>query len=228
MGKELDPETGEEIQDPAAGDQDDQQDQEEEKVPVSAVKGIREELNQVKAQLQASQDQVRLYQANAPQQQPQSQEGTQSKPDQVLEGMEDDDVITVADARKLARNLKAEVGTVLSELSMAARVPDYEEVISKHLPKVLQANPALAQAIRTSANPAILAYELGKTDPEYVKTKAQAAQQQVANQVEKNLKEPGSASAAGGGGGGLSQADQFARMSDDDLEKHIANVKNRG
>lgn len=202
-------------------------DQEGQTVPVNVLQSIRDELQTVKEQLQASQDQVRLYQANPPQggqqQQHQVDQGAEG-----LTGMEDDDVITVADAKKLVTGLKAEVGAVIGEMAMAGQHSDYQSVISKHLPKVIQANPALAEAIRSSKNPYVLAYELGKTNPEYVKEQAEKGQQETVTTIEQNLGKPGSASAAGGGGGGISQVDQYAQMSDEDLEKKIEDVKTRG
>jgi len=210
----------------AAGGQGEEEGQ---TVPVSALQAVREELQGVKEQLQASQDQIRLYQANPPQGgQQQQQQGQVEQGTEGLAGMEDDDVITVADAKKLAAGLEARVGAVIGEMAMAAQNPDYNDVITNHLPKVIQANPALAQAIKSSQNPYVLAYELGKTNPEYVKKLAEKGQQETITTIEENLAKPGSASAAGGGGGGISKADQYAQMSDDDLEKEIDAVKKRG
>ena len=195
-------------------------------VPVSVVQSIREEMSQVKDQLQVAQDQIRLYQANAETRQAEG-EGA-GKKGEVLTDMEDDDVITVADAKKLVAQVEAKVDKVLGEVTLSSQKSDYAEVIQNHLPVVLRANPALIDAISTSKNPHLLAYEIGKQDPEYVKKVAEKGQSEAARKAEENANKPGSASQAGGGGGGLTKADQFEKMSDDDLEKHIESVKKKG
>jgi len=220
-------ETGDKV-DPDAGDRTDKGDQ---TVPVSVVQSMREELNELKGQLQTAQDQVRLYQANVSQSQETQGQGQQQQDrgeGGLLSGREDDDVLTVEDAKRLISAMDSRLGQVVGELTTFAQKGDYQEVIEKHLPNVIKSNPALIEAIRTSKNPSILAYELGKTDPEYQKKLAEKAQGETQTQIDKNLQKPGSASQAGGGGGGLSSADQFAQMDDDKLEEHIANVKKRG
>jgi len=203
----------------------------EKTVPLSALEAVREELKDTKGQVASLTDQVRLYQANTPQTGKATDQGGEAQgggESEALAGLEDDEVITVADAKKLISGLEAKVGSALGEVTTAVQYPDYQDVIANHLPNVLKSNPALVQALRASPQRALLAYELGKTDPEYIKKKAEADQTATQKKIDENLEKPGSVSQAGGGGGGISAADSYAQMSDDDLEKKIDDVKKRG
>lgn len=197
-------------------------------VPLADHQALRGEVETLKGQLQQTQEQLRIYQANPPTGQQGQGKKEQFQQSDVLSGMEEDDVITVADARKLIASIETRLGVVLGEMQFSTQKGDYQEMITKHLPNVIKANPALAQAIATSANPAVVAYELAKTDPEYQKKAVTDAAEREVEQAKKNAGKPGSASQAAGGGGGLSAVDMYAQMSDVDLEKKIADVKKRG
>jgi len=209
-------ETG--VADPAAGGGEGDKGGEGKTVPLEALQAVRGENKELKDRILAMEQQFSLYRAN-PQQggtQGGEQEGKRGggAESEVLAGMEDDDPITVADAKKLVASVEETVGQLLSSFTVQTQRPDFNEVIQNHLPKV-------------SKNPHLLAYELGKSDPEYQKKVAEAAQAGATQKIEENLGKPGSASAAAGGGG-LSKADEYENLSDDELEERIQKVKSRG
>ena len=252
--------------DPAAGGQGAQGqptgDHQEEMVPVSVVQGIRTELNDQKRLNESLQDQINLYKVNAVTGQQQPGPAGPAAPQQgdAFEGMGEDEVLTVADAKKIFGGLGTQLGNTIRDMQMGITNSDYATVVTKHLPNVLKTNPALAQAIRTSANPQLLAYTLAKTDPDYLKEQTgdtipsgleavlnranvpadmkatilkefsgsgESADPNVQKIIE-NAEKPGSAGAAAGASAGLTGADYYANMSDEELEKRIDDVKSRG
>jgi len=159
----------------AAGSQEGQQGgkDKEEMVPVSVVQGIREELNTQKRLNESISEQLNLYRANAAggAQGGGAPSGGDTKDG--FDGMDEDDVLTVRDAKKIFGSLGSQLGNTLRDLQMGVTNPDYATIITTHLPNVLKGNPALAQAIKSSSNPQILAYALAKSDPAYLKTQSE-------------------------------------------------------
>jgi len=191
---------------------------------------LRQEVANLKQQNELLSDQINLYRVNLPR--GTSQEDPEKpKEDDLFAGLEEDDVMTVADVKKIVTksigSLQGQFKKGLSEVQMALSYPDYSQVIREHLPNVLKTNPALAQAIRTSDSPHLIAYVLARSDPEFVKKSTSDKQTNEAQRIIDNALQTGSASQAGGGGGAQGQAEFYANLSDDALEKRIAEVKGR-
>ena len=203
-------------------------------VPLSALEGVREELKQTKESAAMLKGQVELYRANGATTQHQDTEP------ELLEGLEDNDVVTAADVRKIMANQDAKFSAVARQLRTGIGAPDYETVIEKYLPIVLGENPELADAIKTSSNPVALALTLAKSSDKYRKDKQEADLKDAGNQKQEGLKsegdqildniqnKPGAASTGIGAGGGVSAVDKILKMSDDELEAKIAEIEARG
>jgi len=204
-------------------------------VPVEVVEKLRDELRQSKEESGLLKDQVELYKANMTTTSP----VTEPSPD-----IKDDDVITFAEAKKLIADASRNIAGSLQQLEIGQANIDFNEVITKYLPALLKENPALTGAIRSSSNPALLAYNLAKgstahqtdvaknkltgneakiKDLEAKVAKGDTEAQKLLDKIQK----PGSASQVGGAGGGVSSSEFYANMSDQDFEARIAEVQAR-
>lgn len=215
------------VVDPAAGDQD-------KTVPLSALEGVRTELKQAKEEGKVLQSQVELYKANAALTPDQSGQ-RQNDP---LEGLEDGDVVTVADVKRIMGDQEVRYSAIANQLKAGQGTADYEQVIEKYLPSVISVNPALAGAIKTSDNPVALALQLAKSSDAYRKDQVETDLAKdkgakvdkdgkpisEADQILANQEKPGSASAGAGAGGGISAVDKVLAMTDDELEAKIAEI----
>jgi len=200
--------TGTATEDADAGD-----DTGDQTVPLSALQAVREENQQLREQLSGLSAQMQHMQDT-------TQTEQNVKGNGIFGDLDDDDVVTVKDTRKVMEDMNnANQANVLG-LQFQLSHPDYETVINKHLPNVLKTDPYLAMAIKTSADPIRLAYTLGVTDPKYSKDKAS----NDADRIIKNSKKPTSP-AGGGGGTEKGTVDAIMNMSKADLEAKIKAVK---
>lgn len=147
-------------------------------------------------------------------------------------GREDDDVITVAEMRRIVSQMTSHIGGSLEEARLAANKSDYAEVVKNHLPNYLQSNPEMIRVLR-SLPPVVrpgLAYLFGTLDPNYQAKKNQAklatetsgdAARIAANKAKPNM-------AGKGGGSPLAKASLYESMDDAELERTIAKVKMGG
>ena len=216
--------------------QGDQGQQDQQQVPVNVVQSIRQELQSLKQQNAYLQQM-----AMQPQQQPQGQQGPGQQNDPLAD-YEEDDVITVADMKKLMQQQMAQQPQQpqgqqpgqqpgqpqhpdMREMQMRSMYSDYDQIISQQLPTVLQQNPHLESAIRNSSNPYATAYTIAKQMGGQGAPQGQPqGSPNQAQQVVNNLQKPGTASQASGGGA-ISRAGFFAQMDDQTLEAEIAKAK---
>ena len=215
---------------PAAGEGGDQK-----TVPLAALEDERGKRQALEEKVRTLEENVALYRANLPG--PDSRrEPEPPKEKDLLEGVDEDDVMTVGEMKKILKKqaesftkekeeFGQKVGGFISEVQMIVGNPDYKDVISKNLPNVLKAKPALAAAIKSSQNPYLLAYELGKLDPSYKAKETGDRIDKDAQKIIDNLEKP--QLGKGGGGGGLDKVDAYAKLTDDQLEERISQVKNK-
>ncbi|MDD3493452.1 MAG: hypothetical protein PHZ19_08170 [Candidatus Thermoplasmatota archaeon] len=203
-------------------------------VPVSVVKAIRSELQEEKASKQQLQDRLAqvedtltIYRMQLNQAGAAGQQAGQKKDPDPLEGMEDDDVLTVGQARKLMTTAMGSMNTSLAMRELINK-PDFTEVTQKHLPNVLRTKPHLAQLLASEPNEAkrwALAYEFGQTDPEYQKAKITEKVSEEAKKVEANLKKPGSPSGKSSPAT-MADANRIANMSSAEFREYRKKVLN--
>lgn len=101
---------------------------------------------------------------------------------------------------------------------------DYDDVIKTYSTDLFKKNPGLYDSIYAMPNAAQLAYNLGKSHPDYQKKITAKTSQDVANQINKNLRKPASVVSVGGKSSSNGAPD-YATMSKEDLEKEIRKVK---
>lgn len=87
-----------------------------------------------------------------------------------LDSLASDDIVTVGQARKLAEKIAERAASkLLKEKEVASmednvsfKYPDYSDVVTKYIPKIIKDDPDLAEAIRNSPNPYLTAYKIAK------------------------------------------------------------------
>jgi hypothetical protein len=101
---------------------------------------------------------------------------------------------------------------------------DYDDVIKTYSTDLFRKNPGLYDSIMSMPNAAQLAYNLGKSHPDYQKKQKAKTSQDLANTINSNLRKPASV-VSQGGKSASSGAPDYANMSKDDLEREIRKVK---
>lgn len=216
------------------------------KVPVTVVQALRDEVQQAKQRAEQFEQQLNIYRANMGQgyqQPPQAPPQPPPPPASPFEGMRDDDVLTVADVKKIVERLPSnahpssdpELRAMVMKMEVAQADPQYETTIRTYLPEVLAADPTLRHAIIASPNPLRTALSLSRTSPRFLAARQQAAggtppgappspMDQLAL-ILQNLDKPGNPGAfgsapAGGGGPGV-----YAAMTDAEFDARVKAVK---
>jgi hypothetical protein len=134
----------------------------------------------------------------------------------LLDGRDDDDLLTVADLKKALSTKEAAYKQQLAELAIRSKYPDFDETLQKYgndLDEVEQ------QMVLNAPNPYEAAYRLCKKN---AKLKTSSEPHENAKKAVENLSKPVSASAVGGAGV-LSKASVYASMS----EREILDMSNR-
>lgn len=166
--------------------------------------------------------QLELIKANS-QRQPEAQ--SQGKERKMFEGMNDDDIPTIAHMRQewsdredVYQKQLSQYQSNIEEMQVAINNPDYAEVLQKYAAPLLKNDPILAQGVHGADNKAMYVYRLGKLAQQLESNKL-ASQSQVnptAQRIVDNAKKPGNLGSTGGQSA-LSKADYFASMSDKDF-----------
>jgi len=199
--------------------------QSEEMVPVSAIKGIREELNELKDRNAITEASLREARAALAQgHQPQAK----AAPADALEGVEDDDILTAGQVRKLLGQAKGEVGAHL-QLSAVTGQPEFTEVFSTYWPLAYKADPSLVDEFNELGSPvarAKFAMRMGKLTPEYKASKIKPATD--GPDPSKREGKPRSPAAAGGTSAKSDGAGFYAEASSEEFARHRQKVRARG
>lgn len=192
------------------------QQSDEQYVPLSALQAERRERQQLQENLKLMQDHIALVQAN-------NQKANQSQND--LDGLSDNDVLTVGEARKYMQQFSRQQELAVEELKMAQTHKDYDEVVRKYLPEVLKTDPDLKDVIMNAPNPYKAAYHLAKRSDSYLQDQRQQNRSPEAKQAVQNLNRAGNLSSMGSTASS-SQASIYKNMSDKEFAE-LAN-RNRG
>jgi hypothetical protein len=187
-----------------------QAEQSPEMVPVTALQAERRERQQLQEQNKLLQDHMSLMQANNTPQQA-------VKPDE-MESLSDDDVLTVGEARKFMGKIQQNYQTSVEELRVQQKYTDYNEVVSKYLPDVVQKNPALKNTLQNDPNRYELAYYLAKNSDSYREAKNEVKKSTEAQRIIDNGQRAGNLSAVGSTSP-HSAVSNIKNMSDSDFMK---------
>jgi len=210
--------TGEIIASDAAGREDGNEgalaDAAQEMVPVSALQAERANRQQLQEQIKMLQDHVSLVQANQ-----------QRAPQESVSGLADDDILTVGEAKKYLSQMQQNYQMSVEELRVQQKYSDYNEVVSKYLPEVINKNPALKSTLQNDPNKYELAYFLAKNNDSYRDANKRTKKSAEAQRMVENSNRAGNLSSVGSTAP-KSQVTAYKHMSDDEFMK-MAN-KNLG
>lgn len=226
-------------------------------VPLHVVEAVRNELKDTKTQAQTLREQMQQIQAlqqfggGMPQQQ-QAQSPTQSQTvEDPLSGMEDDDLLSVNDMRKIITQIKTtstpdpNLTNTIAKMQVQMQDPNYETTIRTYLPEMVASQPILREMITRAPNPLAAALSVAKMSPRYIQGNQQQQLQQQGGQQQQgqntgprdvlsdlqriieNATKPGNPGAVGGGGA-VSGFDRFRNMPDADFDAEVNRVLNGG
>lgn len=191
-----------------------EQEHEENRIPPSVLQAIREEMKGVKEQNRALAEEIMRLQSlhSKPQEEARDE----------LDGLDDDDVITKKDVKRLLSMRDSQLQAALADLKYQSHYSKLQE----HLPKLVERNPAIKRAL---TNPSLsqedryeLALELMRSSEEQKPVVNRRAE---AEKIIANANKPKSINSASYGVNPFSSADSIMKMSADDFEQLIAKVK---
>lgn len=205
--------------------------QAEQTVPVHVVQAMREELKALKEKNEAFTNHLSMMQWQNSQQ-------VQQAPHNPFGDADPEDSIKVKDAARLLNDFESRTNAQLAEIKMAARTPDYEEVIKKYLPKAAQEDPDLVAEIRRSPNPYKAAYLASKASTAYREdyvSKFRTPTNEVVKPVPKtevdiekvisNSKQSGNLSAVGNNASVTGKHAPYSQMTDDEFKAYKSKIR---
>jgi len=184
--------------------------QQEQSVPLSALQSERSKRQSVEDDLRMIKDHLALNQVRQ----------SQPPPKNEFEGLEDGDVMTVGEFKKLSGSMANQFKMTIEELKMAQKNPDYQEVITKYLPDVLKQNPGLQSTLQKTQDYE-LAYYLAKNSDSYRSENKRSKKSADAQRIVENANRAGSLSSTGSTSP-ISQAKRYKDMSDEDFKQAVA------
>lgn len=185
---------------------------EEERVPLSALQAERRQRQELQQNLKMMQDHLELLRAN---------QTSSSKPqDDQFSDLQDDDVLTVKEAKKFMESLQHNYQMSIEELKMQQSYPDYAEIVRNYLPEVLKENPELRDDIQRAKNPYKLAYFLAKKSDQYKSDNKQVQKSEKAERILKNSNRAGNLSSVGQTAP-QNSTKSWGQMSDSEFLKHV-------
>ncbi len=185
--------------------QPEQEASQEQMVPVTALQAERRERQQLQENLKIMQDHIALMSANKP-----------TKQQDEFENLNDQDVLTVGEAKKFMSNFSRQQQMAVEELKISQQHPDYNEVVRKYLPHVLKDDPDLKDVIMNAPNPYKAAYYLAKRSDTYLQEQRNTIRSPEAQKAAANMQRPGNLSSVGQAVPS-SQSSGWKQMSDKDF-----------
>ena len=181
-------------------------------VPLAALQSEREQRQNLQEELRMIKDHLALVESNQrhPQPPPQKDE---------FEGIEDSDVLTFGEAKKLLNKVQQTYQGSVEELKMNQKFPDYQEVIQRYLPEVLKTNPALRRSLENTQD-FELAYHLAKNSDSYKEKNKKVKKSLDAQRIVENSAQAGSLSSLGATTP-ISQAKRYKDMKDSEFRELV-------
>jgi len=205
--------TGEELPQVAAVNNEDeltQQSDQAKQVPLSALESERAKRQNYEEENRLLKENYELLKAQQP-----TQSDLPPKKDD-YDSLEDDDIMTVRDFKKISSKMKNQFSSTVEELKMAQRHPDYQEVISKFLPEVIKTNPKLRETLQQTQDYE-LAYYLAKNSDSYRNSVGSSSINEKAERIIKNSQASSGLSSVGSSTP-VNQAKRYKDMSDQDFK----------
>lgn len=179
----------------------------EHNVPLSALQAERRERQRLADEVKMMQEHVQLLRANSE---------PQAKQPAAFDTLEDDDILTVGQAKKQLEAMQRSMREQTEELRMSTAHQDYNEVITKWLPEAIKENPKIADWIKSSNSPYEQAYYYAKRSDAFLKEKVANTRSPAAQKVQENMSRPGNLSSMGSNSA-VSQPSMWREMSDADF-----------
>lgn len=216
MSAEAIPGDTEEAAAPLSGDMEANTEQtatEPQMVPLSALQSVRAQKQQKEQENQLLRENMALLQANFSQH-------VAKPPQDDFEGMSENDVLTVGEAKKFISQFNRQHQLSIEELRMNQRYPDYYETVTKYLPEVLKINPGIQDTLKNSQD-FELAYYLAKNSDAYKADNKKRKINADAERIVQNSGKAGSLSSVGSASP-ISQTKRYKDMSDEDFMKEVS------
>jgi len=182
-------------------------------VPLDALEAERNQRQQLQEEVRMLKEHMNLMQSHS------NHTPSKQKKSDEWGDLEEDDILTVKDAKKALNQMNQQYQMTLKEMQMVQKHPDYQEAITKYLPEVIKNNPSLAESLRQSQDYE-LAYYLATTSEGYRKSKAQANKHADAERIMKNTQKSGSLSSVGSPSP-IAQAKNYKDMSDEEFMREF-------
>jgi|GEM_PF-5044493 len=196
-------------------------------VPLKALEEERKKRQELEERLNKLQATLEVYQANlrTPQSPPQARTEAKTIQD-VLNEIDDEDIVSGKDLKKVVMQAVREfMGTVvqpMTELQVKAKYPDYVDVITKDLPKVIKEYPDIVNVIQNSPNPYESAYTLTKRLSGGGKENT-SSNENTLKKITSNLEKPGVPTK--GASPGADRFNYYTSIDDDKFEETIQKIK---
>jgi len=183
----------------------------EKNIPLAALQSEREKRQQLEDELKVIKDHLSLMQSNQIHNQPKQKDD--------FEGLEDGDVMTVGEFKKLSSKITNQFKMSMDELKMTQKHPDYQEIVTKYLPEVLKNNPGLKNTLQATQDYE-LAYYLAKNSDNYRGETKKSKKSADAQRIVENSQKSGSLSSMGSTSP-ISQAKRYKDMSDTEFKELV-------
>ena len=183
----------------------------ERQVPLDALQAERSERQKLQDEVRMLKDHMQIMQANNAR--------PPEKPKDDFDGLADDDVLTVGEFKKAISKKEQLYQANIQELRMTQKHPDYADVVTKYLPEIIKQNPSLGQTLQRGQD-FDLAYYLAKNSDAYKADHKRVKKHADAERIVQNAGRTGSLSSMGSTSP-ISQAKQYATMSDADFKKLV-------
>lgn len=190
--------------------------QESKQVPLDALQAERAERQKLQDEVKMMKEYMSLIQSR--------QSSNQPKQQDEFDGLSDEDVLTVGEAKKFISKLDSQYKMNIQELKMTQKYPDYQEVVTQYLPEVLKQNPGLRDSLIKTQDYE-LAYYLAKNSDSYKGATKKAKKSADAERIVQNANRAGSLSSVGQTSP-ISEAKRYKNMSDEEFKREMA--KNLG
>lgn len=174
----------------------------EQSVPLAALQAERAQRQQLQEEMRIYREQLALMQSN---------------PQQQNDVDDDGDILTKGELKKYIGELNKGYQSAIAEMQITRKYPDYEEVVKKYLPEVVQKNPRLRQTLEETQDYE-LAYYLATQSDGYKNSKKKETVHKDAERILKNSESPMSGSSVGSMSP-VKQVQQYKNMSDDEFRK---------
>ncbi len=181
----------------------------EQMVPLSALQAERQARQQLQEEIRDIKDNLTLLKRA---QQPEKRQ------EAIEEVLDDDDVLTVRQLKKILKPAQAS----MAEMHMYRKYPDYEQVITEHLPEVLEKQPNLRNVLQQTQDYELAYYLAKNSDGCRAKHSSEQPKPKInpeAQRAIENLDKPGSLSSVARTST-ASQIKKWSHMSDDEFRKH--------